>query len=97
MSTDPGLSDVSRLTIWVRGYVQGVGFRWWVRERAGALGLAGSASNLDDGSVEIVLEGTRADCADLLAQVRDGTTPGRVRSTTVRWGSCTGMTSFTLS
>ncbi|MGI8721678.1 MAG: acylphosphatase [Geodermatophilaceae bacterium] len=97
MRTDPGASEASRLTIWVRGHVQGVGFRWWVRERAAALGLSGSASNLDDGSVEILVEGTRADCADLLAQVEGGKTPGRVRATTVRWGLPTGTTSFTLS
>lgn len=97
MSGDAGDTAASRLTIWVRGYVQGVGFRWWVRERAAALGLAGSASNLPDGSVEIVLEGARGDCADLLAQVQGDSTPGRVRSATSRWAAPTGMTSFTLS
>lgn len=90
-------TDRVRLTIWVRGYVQGVGFRWWVRERASALGLAGSAGNLDDGSVEIVVEGARADCADLLARVQGSSTPGRVRSATSRWGAHTGVTGFTLS
>jgi len=97
VSADPGEGDLCRLTIGLRGHVQGVGFRWWVRERACALGLAGSASNFADGSVEIVLEGTRADCADLLAQVQGGGTPGRVRSATSRWGTCNGMTGFALS
>jgi acylphosphatase len=41
-STDP-LSKQARLTIWVRGRVQGVGFRWWVRSNALALGLMGMA------------------------------------------------------
>ena len=35
-----GDSDV-RLTAWVHGYVQGVGFRWWTRSRALELGLTG--------------------------------------------------------
>lgn len=86
----------SRLTLSVAGDVQGVGFRWWVRERAVALGLRGSASNLDDGSVQIVLEGTRSHCADVMAQVRGGSTPGQVRSAVHRWEGCTGMTSFTV-
>ncbi|MDN5758031.1 MAG: acylphosphatase, partial [Tomitella sp.] len=31
-----------RLTAWVHGSVQGVGFRWWTRSRALELGLVGS-------------------------------------------------------
>ena len=38
----------------VRGDVQGVGFRWWARDQLGRLGLTGSATNLMDGSVEVV-------------------------------------------
>ncbi|MGI8625361.1 MAG: acylphosphatase [Geodermatophilaceae bacterium] len=97
MTADAAGGDASRLTIWVSGHVQGVGFRWWVRERASMSGLCGSASNLPDGSVEIILEGSRADCAALLAQIQGSGTPGRVRSATSRWGPHTGMTSFTLS
>ena len=41
--------DVVRLTAWVHGYVQGVGFRWWVYGQANELGLSGSATNLNDG------------------------------------------------
>ena len=47
-----------RVTAWVTGRVQGVGFRWWTRARALELGLAGWARNLDDGRVEVVAEGT---------------------------------------
>ena len=46
-----------RLTAWVHGAVQGVGFRWWTRARALELGLVGTATNLDDGRVEVVAEG----------------------------------------
>lgn len=37
----------------VRGRVQGVGFRWFVREHARRLGLAGRVRNLPDGSVDV--------------------------------------------
>ena len=48
-----------RVTVNVRGRVQGVGFRWWTRARALELGLAGSARNTDDGRVEVVAQGPR--------------------------------------
>ena len=55
------------MTAWVRGRVQGVGFRWWTRARALEFGgLTGYASNLGDGRVQVVAEGTRADCERLL-------------------------------
>ena len=44
------MSD-QRLSAWVHGHVQGVGFRWWTRSRALELGLVGYASNQADGRV----------------------------------------------
>jgi acylphosphatase len=41
----------------VSGRVQGVGFRYFARQRADRLGVAGFARNLPDGSVEVVAEG----------------------------------------
>lgn len=48
---------MSRLHVRVVGHVQGVGFRWFVRERARRLGLAGWVRNRDDGSVEVLATG----------------------------------------
>ena len=79
------MEEQTRLTAWVRGHVQGVGFRWWVRSRALELGLVGSASNLEDGRVEVVAEGTREACDGLLALLRGGATPGKVNGVVERW------------
>ena len=61
-----------RLTAWVEGRVQGVGFRWWVRSQALELGLAGFAENLADGRVKVVAEGSSGPCQDLLARLSGG-------------------------
>ncbi|MEO7520709.1 MAG: acylphosphatase [Gemmatimonas sp.] len=42
----------------VSGHVQGVGFRWFVRERARAIDVAGEVCNDDDGAVVIDVAGS---------------------------------------
>jgi acylphosphatase len=44
----------------VRGRVQGVGFRWFVRETAERIGVAGWVRNRPDGSVEVAADGDDA-------------------------------------
>jgi acylphosphatase len=83
-----------RLTAEVRGRVQGVGFRWWARERALELGLAGSAENLPDGRVVVVAEGPRPACLELLDALRSPAGPGRVRAVTERWARPAGLVGF---
>jgi acylphosphatase len=80
----------TRLTCWVHGRVQGVGFRWWTRSRALELGLVGSAANLPDGRVEVIAEGSREACERLLDLLRGGATPGSVDSVSVRFGDARG-------
>lgn len=89
-----GGSDPVRLTAWVHGTVQGVGFRWWTRTRAGEHGLAGYARNLVDGRVEIVVEGARPACEALLADLRGDRTPGAVDTVVERWDTARGATGF---
>jgi acylphosphatase len=67
--------------------VQGVGFRYWVRREAAELDLAGSATNLPDGRVEVVAEGSEAACRRLLAALESGAGPGRVTRVTQCWGA----------
>ena len=75
----------TRLTVAVRGQVQGVGFRWWTRARALELGLVGSATNRPDGRVEVVAQGEREACAALLALLSGPGTPGRVEQVSHWW------------
>lgn len=75
----------ARLTAWVRGRVQGVGFRWWVRKNALELGLLGFAENLIDGRVRVIAEGDRGRLAELLDRLGGPGTPGQVAQVTHRW------------
>jgi acylphosphatase len=82
--------QVMRLTVWVHGHVQGVGFRWWTRSRALELGLVGTARNLPDGRVAVVAEGEHHSCELLLAALRGDSTPGRVDEVVEQWGPARG-------
>lgn len=86
----------ARLTAWVDGHVQGVGFRYWVQARATEQGLGGSATNLPDGRVEVVAEGNEEACRRLLATLRGSRAPGHVTGVREEWSSPRGnMAHFT--
>ncbi|HKV22874.1 MAG TPA: acylphosphatase [Mycobacterium sp.] len=74
-----------RLTAWVHGFVQGVGFRWWTRSRALELGLTGYAANKPDGRVQVVAQGPRDACQRLLDLLESGNTPGQVLKVIADW------------
>jgi acylphosphatase len=63
-----------------RGRVQGVGFRWFVREAAKRSSLAGWVRNNADGSVELVVRGPSSTVEDFLETVRGGPSGARVDS-----------------
>ena len=87
----PAARAPARLTARVSGRVQGVGFRAWTRREAVTLGLAGSATNLPDGAVEVIAEGRREDLDALVRRLRSGDAPGHGRSVTEWWGSPQGV------
>jgi len=82
---------MQRVTIFVRGRVQGVGFRWWARARALELGLVGFARNMADGRVEICAQGPRQGIERLreLIEEEPSTTyrPGHVQACVVQPGA----------
>ena len=98
-SEPPGAGEVRRMTVFVRGRVQGVGFRWWTRARALELDLVGSARNTADGRVEVVAEGPASHLQALLdllgEQPSTRRRPGRVASvSTPLWGEPRGGSGF---
>ena len=88
-----------RATLYVRGDVQGVGFRFWTRAQARGLGLVGHARNLPDGRVEVVVQGDGGAVDRLIALLQEDPTtagrPGTVLGVVTQWGrALPGVTSF---
>ncbi len=79
-----GVDEETRVAVHVEGAVQGVGMRAWIAARARALELRGRATNLRDGSVEIVAQGPWDACEALLRAFGDNP-PGKLRSVEYRW------------
>lgn len=75
MTTDSALVAVTGC---VQGRVQGVGFRYSMRQTAIDLGLAGWVRNLPDRSVAFHAEGPRDAVAELVNWSRTGPTFARV-------------------
>ncbi len=71
---------MSSITIhcFVRGRVQGVGFRVHARQGARKLGLTGWVRNLDDGRVEMVISGESDQVDKFLDWLPKGVPSGRV-------------------
>ncbi|MGD9486860.1 MAG: acylphosphatase [Calditrichaceae bacterium] len=56
----------------VKGRVQGIGYRWFAREQADELNLTGYVRNLPNGEVEVFVEGDQAKIIDYLGKLRKG-------------------------
>ena len=62
----------------VSGRVQGVGFRWFIREAARRHRLAGWVRNSPDGSVELEVSGEDGAFEKFIRSVREGPPGARV-------------------
>ncbi len=64
---------------YIRGRVQGVGFRYFVEHVAAQIGVSGYARNLDDGRVEVYAAGTPEQLSELAGYLRKGPRMADVR------------------
>ncbi len=64
----------------IGGRVQGVGFRMFTASRAGAEGVHGYVRNLDDGTVEALVEGDQEAVDRMELALRRGPIGARVES-----------------
>ncbi len=85
MTSQNDTNAIQELHAHVHGWVQGVGFRYFVVEHALALGLRGYARNDRDGSVEVLAQGSRPSLDRLLTLLRQGPPAADVREVHTEW------------
>jgi acylphosphatase len=80
-----------RAHVWVKGRVQGVGFRAHVEYSARQSGgLTGWVRNVGYDTVEAIAEGERAKVERLIQMMKDGPRGSRVDESKVEWENATG-------
>lgn len=85
------MSEQASFLAVVHGRVQGVNFRFFVEDRAKALGLKGYVKNLSGGTaVEVRAEGEKTKLGELLDYLKTGPSRARVERVEVKWSDYTG-------
>jgi acylphosphatase len=85
------MADVACLSATVYGRVQGVYFRYFVRNIARGLGLRGYVRNLaSSNAVEVQAEGEKRQLNELLGQLKIGPPRARVERVEAKWADWSG-------
>ena len=87
---EPIERTVLRAKLLVKGKVQGVGYRAFAVRVASKRGLCGGVRNLDDGRVELEVEGPKDKILILIEDVKAGPPASRVAAVEVEWSPATG-------
>ena len=79
-----------RARLFVKGKVQGVGYRAFAARIASQRGLCGGVRNLDDGRVELDVEGPKDQILILIEDAKTGPPASQVAAVDVEWSPATG-------
>ena len=71
---------MKRIHIIVTGTVTGVGFRWWLYQKANERNVYGFVKNRTEDEVEALLLGHEKDVEDVVRLCRKGPTSSKVKS-----------------
>lgn len=69
----------------ISGFVQGVGYRQFVKSNARRLGLTGWVTNLPDNRVEAVFQGSKEKIEEIIRLCRKGPFLSEVENVEVEW------------
>ncbi|MCI0554993.1 MAG: acylphosphatase [Anaerolineae bacterium] len=84
------MTNFVRAHIWVKGQVQGVGFRAHVEYNARDIGVTGWVRNVGYDTVEAVAEGEREKVERFIETMKQGPNMSRVDESIVEWENPTG-------
>jgi acylphosphatase len=79
-----------RLHVFYSGRVQGVGFRYTVRQTATGFEVTGMVRNLPDGRVELVAEGPQEELEAFQEAIRESGLGSFIRNEQAAWSAATG-------
>jgi acylphosphatase len=84
-------NNIVRAHVWVKGRVQGVGFRAYVEYSARQIGgLTGWVRNVGYDTVEAIAEGERDKVDRFIQMMKEGPRGSRVNESKVEWEETTG-------
>ena len=78
-----------RVTVFYSGRVQGVGFRYTVKQLVCGYELCGAVRNLADGRVQLIAEGDEKELKAFLAAVRDSGLGPMIQDEKIAWSEAT--------
>lgn len=88
---------MSQAHFFISGYVQGVGYRQFVKNTAKKLGLTGWVKNSTDGRVEVLLQGEKENIEKIGELLRKGSMLAEVKDMQIKWENITeNFSSFTV-
>ena len=79
-----------RLQVLFSGHVQGIGFRYTVKQTALGFEVTGWVKNLADGRVELLVEGEREELEAFQAAIPEAGLRRFIRETQLEWSNGTG-------
>lgn len=79
------IGDLKRAEFVVNGFVQGVGFRFFVYRKATELNLKGFVQNQYDGSVRVVAEGKQSELEFLFNLLNEGPSRAHVQDVLIEY------------
>lgn len=86
------IADMAHFSATIHGRVQGVYFRYFVRNEARKLGLTGYVRNLASGdAIEVQAEGEKLQLERLLEQLKEGPPAAWVKKLEIDWSDCSGQ------
>lgn len=71
--------------LFISGFVQGIGYRQFVKSNAQRLGLTGWVRNLSDGRVETLVQGEKKNIEELIVLCKTGPMLAEVKDMEVEW------------